>query len=191
MKNLILLFVLIAITACGSMGEKVVVRMDDMDESPKWATLSKTMFKKKGRVYAVGFAELPIESRISAAVRVSDNNARFEISREIQDDMAFILQNVSEGVSDGGQLVTFYGSEVSKNLIHGIKSEERYWEKVETFDELGSKVFKLRIYSLISIEESELRRAIRSALNKGRGLSPALKKQIDDHMAREIQKLGV
>jgi hypothetical protein len=91
MKNLILLFVLIAITACGSMGEKVVVRMDDMDESPKWATLSKTMFKKKGRVYAVGFAELPIESRISAAVRVSDNNARFEISREIQDSSSLSM----------------------------------------------------------------------------------------------------
>lgn len=191
MKNVLMVLILALSASCGSIGEKVLVRMDDQDESPKWASLSKTMFKKKGRVFAVGFAELPIESRISAAVRVSDNNARFEISREIQDDMAFILQNVSEGVSDGGQLVTFYGSEVSKNLIHEIKSEERYWEKIETFDEVGAKVFKLRIYSLISIEESELRRAIRSALNKGKGLSPELKKQIDNHMSREIQKLGV
>ncbi len=164
--------------------------MDGKDEKPKWATLSQTMFKKSGRIYALGFVDLPVDSRLSAAMKISDNNARYEVSREVQDDMAFIFQNVQEDIADSGQLTRFYGTEVSKNLLSGVKTEKRYWEKMQTFDENGDKSFRLRVYSLVSIKEGDLKKAIKRALDKGKGISPEIKKKIDDHMAREIQRLG-
>ncbi len=176
-------------TACSSIGERVLVRMDDVSSRPEWATLSKTTFPKEGKIMVVGYAEVPADARISAAVKLADNNARFEVSRMITNDMGFIFQNLKEGVLDGGDLSRFYGMEISKTLASDTVTEKRYWEKVETFDSYGEKVYKLRLYSLISIKSSTLRRAIAKANAKQNDITPELKKEITDHLQSEIRKL--
>lgn len=189
-KKLLLLMAMLYLASCASVGEKVITRMDGVDEKPKWANLSTTMYTKDGKVYSVGFTEVGARSRVSAAARISDNNARFEISRNVTDDMAFIFQNMEEGIDDSGTLARFYGTEVSKLIANGIRQEKRYWEKVKTFDDYGEPVYRLRVYSLASIKKSDLRKAISVSLNKGRGITPQIKDQIDQHITREIQKLG-
>jgi hypothetical protein len=190
MKQFTIIIFLLMLTACSSMGEKVLVRMDEADSKPKWATLSKTMYVSKGNIYAVGFVEVPAGSRISAAAKIADNNARLEIGRQVTNDMAFIFQNMEEGIGEGGQLARFYGSEVSKHMSHGIQTEKRYWEKVQSFDEDGEKTYKLRLYSLIFIKQSNMKKAITRALAKDNGLTPKIKEEIDNHIMREINKLG-
>jgi hypothetical protein len=183
-----ILLVLFLLTSCASMKDTVVSSMEDQ-ERPKWATLSQTITTKKGKIYVVGFTEGLASDRVSALFRVSDNNARFEISREISNQMNYIYQNLEEGVQEGGQLSRFYGTEVSKYLAHGIRQEKRYWEKVRTIDENGDPVIKLRLYSLISMRESDLKKAIRETITQKREITKAIKQKIDAHMISEIDRM--
>jgi hypothetical protein len=121
MKKIITNFILTMLfTSCASLTDQVLTTMDD-SERPAWATLATTVSAKNGRVYSVGYTEGMASNRVSALMRVSDNNARFEISREITNQMNFIYQNLEEGVEEGGQLSRFYGTEVSKYMAHGIR----------------------------------------------------------------------
>ena len=189
MKNLIMI-ALFLLNACASVGERTIVRMKGHSEAPEWATLSQSTYIKSDRLYSVGFTEVNAGARISAAFRVSDNNARFEISREVTNDMAFIFQNLEEGLDDSGTLARFYGTEVSKLIVQNIRQEKRYWEKVQSFDESGEVIYKLRLYSLVSIKKSDLRKAVKMSLDKGKGITPSIKNQIDLHITKEIQKIG-
>lgn len=181
---------MVLIKSCASVSEKTVVRMKGHDEAPEWASLSKSTYVKSDRLYSVGFTEVNANARISAAFRISDNNARFEISREVTDDMAFIFQNLEEGLDDSGTLARFYGTEVSKLIVQNIRQEKRYWEKVQSFDDSGERVYKLRLYSLVSIRKSDLKKAIKTTLDQGKGITPSIKNQIDLHITKEIQKIG-
>ena len=183
------LFLIILLASCSSFSEKVVQRIDDVDEKPHWASISKSTWIENGRMYAVGLHEANEGARIPALIRVSDNNARFEISRKITNEMAFILQNMEEGVEEGESLTRFYGAEVSKMIAHGINQEKRYWEKV-LVPGLDGRELKIRTFSLVSISQADLNKAIREALNKDRGLDPKIKQQMTDHLARELNKLG-
>tara|TARA_Y100000768_G_C23988511_1_gene690520 strand:- start:1877 stop:2437 length:561 start_codon:yes stop_codon:yes gene_type:complete len=176
------------LTSCASHQDQVLQTMEDI-ERPEWATLSQTIHSKGGKLYAVGYTEGQASNRISALMRISDNNARYEFSREITNQMNFIYQNLEEGVSEGGQLSRFYGTEVSKFLAHGIRQEKRYWEKVKTFDAEGEPTIRLRIYSLISIRESDMKKAIRQAINDKKEITKAIKQKIDDHMVSEVDKM--
>jgi hypothetical protein len=189
MKTLPLLLLIIFVTSCSSISEKVISRMDNVDEKPSWATLSKTMFVKEGKVFSVGLTEANAGSRVSALSRVADNNARFELSRTIIDESSFIFQNMEEGAEEGGQLSRFYGNELSKHVSHGVRQEKRYWEKIQTFDEHGDKVFRIKLFSLVSIKESDLKKAVKRALNKEQGISPKMKEAIDNHITSQIKGL--
>lgn len=74
-------------------------------------------------------------------------------------------------------------------MSQGVRQEKRYWEKVRTFDENGDEVFKIKMYSLISLKESDLKKAIKNSLNKEKGLSPEMKKAINDHLTKQINGL--
>ena len=124
---------------------------------------------------------------ISAAFRLADNVARTELSTLIQMQFSSILQNLEEGVEDGGNLTRFYSSEVSKNLIRDLKINSRYWEKVETFDGDGQKTYRLRLYSLAEIPEGKFRALMRDSLEKNK-ISEDLKAKVLEHFDSEIKQ---
>ena len=188
MKN-IFLATLILTVSCSSVSERVITRMDDLSEKPKWASISKVMFADKGKVFSVGYSEGLADNRVSALSRIADNNARLEISRNILNETGFIFQNIEEGINEGGQFSRFYGNELSKSITHGVRQERRYWEKVKTFDESGDVIFKVRVYSLISIEEKDLRKAIKMSLTKKKEISPKMREAIDNHITSQIKSL--
>jgi len=192
MKTILILLKLILLnsimTSCASYNESTISTMEDR-ERPEWATLSKTVYKKGGRLFVVGYTEGLASNRISALMRISDNNARFEVSREITNQMNYIYQNLEEGVGDGGQLSRFYGTEVSKHLSNGIRQERRFWEKVKVYDENGDPLIRTRVYSLISMKESDLRKAIRNTIFEKREITKAIKEKIDSHMISEVDKM--
>lgn len=185
------ILLLAMLTSCASgPKDKVLVRSDDLSERPSWAKFEATAFLKEGRLFVVGISETDVDAKIPAVARIADNNARFEVSRVITDDLSFIFQNMEEGVTDNAELTRFYASEISKHVSHGIRQEKRYWEKVETFDSEGEKKLKLRVFSLASIKESDLKKAIKESLDNGNKLDPRLKEQVNNHLFREIEKLG-
>ncbi len=154
---------------------------------PDWATQEKAVTVKDGKLYILGFQELPVDAKVSAGYRLSDNASRTELSKMIQNQFSSIMQNLEEGVSDDGNLTRFYSSEVSKNSIRDLRITNRYWEKVQTIDSDGEEIFRLRVYSLGEIPEAKLKKMIRESLEKNR-IDPEVKKQVLGHFESEIKQ---
>src|SRR3990167_2178081 len=142
MKTHILIISLI-LTSCASVSEKTVSTMDEQDR-PEWATQSKAVTIKDGKMIILGFQELDADAKISAAFRLSDNSSRSEFSKILKTEFSSILQNLEEGTTDSCSLSRFYSSEVSKSILSEMQITERYWEKVKSFDQDGEPTYRLR-----------------------------------------------
>jgi hypothetical protein len=163
--------------------------MDNLDSKPKWASLAKTMYEKEGRVYVVGMTTGSSTARVSSLSKIADNNARFEISRFIQNEMGFIFQNVEEGTEGGAELSHFFGTEMSKTVTHQIRSESRYFEKVQVEEPTGEVRVRTDMYSLISIKKNNLKKLIRETIRKNNKLSVAVKNKVMEHLNKKIDAL--
>ncbi len=186
MNNLILYFCALSLVSCSSISEKTISRMDDASK-PAWATQEKALTVKDGKLMILGFQELDVDAKISAAFRLSDNSARGELSKMIQTQFSSILQNLEEGVTDGGGLTRNYSSEVSKTMLAELKITNRFWEKVQTFGNDGEKVYRLRAYSLAEIPEAKFKALMRETLDKDK-IDPEVKKQVLNHFEGEIKQ---
>jgi hypothetical protein len=175
----------VILTSCATIYKEEVVATMEKKERPQWASLSTPYFVKDSKVYYVGVAEANASARIPQLMRVSENNARSEISKEVNNQINVVFQNVQEDLGDGGQIARLYSSEVSKFLAHGLKTEERYWEKVYIQDVKNGEKLITRTYSLISMRVSDLRKAVREAHTQTK-ISPAVKKSLDAQIVNEI-----
>lgn len=190
MKQVLFFVLLFAFISCAtSYREEVISRVDDLDEKPKWASITKTMYSKGGKVYIVGLSSGPVDSRFSALGRIADNNARFELSRFIKNEMGFVFQNVEEGKFEGADATYFYGTELSEVVAHGVNVDSRYYEKILTIDHTGEKKITIFMYSLLSIKESTLKRMVQSSIRKGNKLNEKIKEKVIDHFNKKISDL--
>ena len=131
MKKLTLTLLLSTLVSCASTyNEKVVKRMDNLDDKPAWATLSNVMYEQDGTVYIIGYSTGSEDARIPALSRIADNNARFEISRYIKNEMGFFFQNVEEG-TQGAELSTFMGRSFQSRSVITLRqpsaTTKKYW----------------------------------------------------------------
>ncbi|POB13866.1 hypothetical protein [Halobacteriovorax sp. DA5] len=181
MKLPILAIALFGLFSCSSMKEKVIERIDGLDEKPSWATISKPTYSKDGKFYAVGISEGAGNASISALGRISDNNAKTELTRIVSNQIGVVLQNVEEG-TDGANLSRFIGTEKSTLISRKIIPEKRYWEKVQIPDNSGEDQLKVRMYSLVSIDEPLLRKMIQESLNQNKEISKELKQKVDSQL---------
>lgn len=186
MKNLVLYVCSFIIVACSSVSETTVSKMDG-ESKPSWASQEKALVSKDGKLTILGFSELDADAKISAAFRMSDSQARGELSKMVENQFSSIFQNLEEGTTDEGNLSRYYASEVSKNMLRELKIIKRYWEKVQSFDRDGEKTFRLRVYSLAEIPESHYKKLVREKLAKEK-LDPEVKKQVLNHFESEIKQ---
>jgi hypothetical protein len=181
---------LLQLISCASSGfkETVVKTMDDKDR-PSWASFEKVMYENDGKVYIVGIAEASENARLQGLSKIADNNARYEISRFINNEMGFIFQNAEEGLDQGSELSHFFGTEISKVMAHGIKTESRYYEKVLIQKPNEEPEVRTKMYSLTSIEQHTLKKLIKQSIQKQNNLSAELKAKVLDHLNSKIDTL--
>lgn len=181
--NLCFLLVFLVGYGCSTTGdfERVVSRMDGVDEKPKWATLSNIVHTKNGKMYALGVIEAGSDAKIHALSRIADNNARVEISKQVENSIDTILQNAEEGV-DGTNLARFIATEVSSLKSRDISVESRYYQKVLRTDENGEKSLVTQMYSLVSIPEITLRKLIKERVANNNQISEDFKLKIDKQL---------
>jgi hypothetical protein len=154
---------------------------------PNWANQERAVELKEGKLKILGFQELDGDAKISSGYRLSDNVARGELSKMIKTQFSGILQNLEEGVDGSGNLSRYYSSEVSKTMIHDLQISSRYWEKVQTFNNDGETLIKLRVYSLAEIPELKFKKLLRETLEKEKA-GPEVKAQVLEHFESEIKK---
>lgn len=185
MKNLFLLVSATALVSCSGISEKTISQMDD-ESKPSWASQEKAYTVKDGKMLILGFSEVDADAKISAAYRLADSATRAELSKMVENQFSTIFQNLEEGTTDEGGMSRYYASEVSKNVLREIKIQKRYWEKVQTFDRDGEKVYRLRVYSLAEIPEAQYKKLVREKLQKEK-IDPEVKKQVLGHFESEIK----
>lgn len=186
MNNFIFLLLALILVSCSSLSEKTISRMDG-ESKPSWATQEKALTIADGKMYILGFSELDADSKISAAYRMADSQARGELSKMVENQFSSIFQNLEEGTNDEGTLSRYYASEVSKNMLRELKISKRYWEKVQTIDRDGAPMFRLRVYSLAEIPESHYKKLVREKIAQEK-IDPAVKKQVLNHFESEIKQ---
>lgn len=185
MNTYITLLIAFILVSCSSVSEKTVSQMEDRSR-PDWASHEKSLVVKEGKLNILGFTELDADAKISAGYRLADNAARTELSKIVHTQFSTIFQNLEEGTTDEGSLSRNYASEVSKNMLRELRITKRYWEKVQTFDRDGEKTYRLRIYSLAEIPESQYKKIIRERMQNEK-LDPEVKKQVLGHFENEIK----
>lgn len=188
MQNIIMSVLLLILAACSSTGDRQVSSMDDASK-PSWADQQKSVVSKEGKIRILGFSEVTGDAKISSAFRLSDNSARSEFSKMIENNLSTITQNLEEGLTDEGSLSRNYSSEVSKTVLRDLAVVHRYWEKILVTDADGEKSVRLRTYSMAEIPEAKFKKLIREKLDKDK-IDPAVKKQVLNHFESEIKEFS-
>ena len=170
--------------------EKVISRVDDLSSRPDWAKESQPFKIKDGVVSNLGVTTVPGDSRVEAAYRIAANNAKGGIAGAIEQRLSFVFQNAEEGLGFDTTQARFIGAEASQLTATDIKVSNQYWEKVFAVDEHGVGKSFYRVYALVTIPESELKRAMSDAIRKQSGqgkLSKDFARKVNDHWEKFVE----
>ena len=163
--------------------DQVLSRIDEMSSRPAWLHESESFKVEKGTVYSLGATTIPGDDRVEAAYRIAENNAKAAIASGIEQRLEFIFQNAEEGTKIGADQTRFIGSEVSSIVGNSIRADKRYWEKYSTTLENGERAIRYRVFSQVSMPESEFKAAVINALHKREG-----KAGISREFAKKVDK---
>ena len=163
--------------------DKVISRIDDLSSRPDWLKESDPFRFEGGNVYSLGSTTIPSGDRVDAAYRIAENNAKAGIASAIEQKLEFIFQNAEEGTQIGADQARFIGAEASSLITSSIRPSKRYWEKVAS-SESGVRKVNQRVFSMVSMPESDFKNAVMNAIKKAegkKGLSKSFSEKVDKH----------
>lgn len=164
--------------------DRVISRIDDLKERPQWLTESEPFKIENGSVISLGSTTIPGDNRVEAAYRIAENNAKASIAGAIEQRLDFIFQNAEEGTAMSSTQARFIGAEASKLVTSSIRPGKRYWEKVASTSDTGQRTTTFKVFSTVSMPESEFKQAVMEAIKKARGqggISADFAKKVDAH----------
>lgn len=164
---------LILFTGCSSttqdMSDKVLARIDGLSQRPEWFKESETQKIENGEIISLGSSTISADSRLEAAIRIAQNNAKAGMCSAIEQKLEFIFQNAEEGTQMDSNQVRFLGAEVCKLTSSNLKNDRIYWEKVSTSNNAGQRQIEYRVFATVKMPEVDLKMAILESLNKRAG----------------------
>ncbi|HLD99588.1 MAG TPA: hypothetical protein VJB59_04975 [Bdellovibrionota bacterium] len=193
MKRLALAFSVLLIVGCSSAPtvstpentpDRVVARIDDLSSRPGWLHESEPFKIESGTVTNLGQTTIPSDHRVEAAYRIAENSAKAGIASAIEQRLEFIFQNAEEGTAIGSTQARYIGAEAAKLTTNSLRPGKRYWEKVATTSDSGNRTTIYRVFSTVSMPESDFKAAIMDAIRRAQGkggLSADFAKKVDSH----------
>lgn len=157
---------------------------------PDWADESIPFGVRDGKAYSVGVATLRGDERPEAGFRIAENNARANFAKSIENRMEFVFQNAEENASLDSTQAHYIGSEVSKLTSHSMTLSGQYWRRFAQTNEDGSRKIFYRIYSLVTMPEQDLKKAVDDAINgrvQQKKLSTAFQSKVDQQWDRFVE----
>lgn len=177
MKKILASAVLAAsLTACSSMGDKVLQRSDDLSSRPDWASETVSSFESGNKTYFVGNMIDDGGKSTSWLCMAASNATKKDTADQIKQKLDFVLQAVNDDMELGVGQLKYIGTEASNIVVSNLKREGCYWEKVLTQVNESSKGVIYRVFAKLSIPTADLKAAIRRAMDK-KGISKETKKQ--------------
>lgn len=177
MKAAIFYLLLVLVSGCASAPpattyrpDRVVGRMDEVGSRPEWATESVNVITQGEKIRFIGVAEVPGDSRIQAAFKMSDSSARGVVANKVETSVTKIVENSEAGLSMEDQNLRSLIKEVSRVSLKNIDIKNRYWEKVVRTSSDGGESMIMKVFSMIEISESDMKKMLISA-NRGSNAS--------------------
>lgn len=164
--------------------DKVVSRINDMSSRPSWLHEEKPFDIQDGAVVSLGQTTIPGSDRVEAAYSISDNNAKGAICSAIESRLEVIFQNAEEGTSIDSTQARRIGAEACKITTSAIRPGNRYWEKVAMTSDSGERITRYKVFSTVTMPETDFKRAVLAAVRKQEGkggLSQDFAKKVDAH----------
>src|SRR3989338_3729137 len=153
-------------TSSENVPDKVISRIDNMDQRPAWVTESEPFRIENGQVISIGVTTLGGDNRVEAVQRVAANNAKAAIASAIETRLETLFQNAEEGTAIDSSQVRYVGSEATSLVTNAIRPGKFYWEKVATSLDSGERVTRYKIFSSVTIPEADYRKAVLDAIRK-------------------------
>lgn len=159
---------------------------------PDWAEEGelKPFIIKDGKVYSVGITTLRGDERPEAGLRAAESLSRGNYSRHIENRMEFIFQGAEENFGFDSVQAKYIGSEVSSLTANSISVEGHWYKRYAQTQEDGSRRIFYKAYALTTMTESDLKRAVFAAINKGisrNKLSQDFKAQVSGQWSRFVE----
>lgn len=171
--------------------DKVISRIDDLSSRPDWLKESEPFRIEKGTVISTGMTTIPATDRVEAAYRIAQNNAKSAIAGAIEQKLDFILQNAEEGTSVNSNQVRYIGAEASSLVTNSIRPGKNYWEKVASTQDSGERITQYKVFSSVTMPESDFKKAIFDAIKKAQGkggLSKDFAQKVNEHWDKFSEK---
>jgi hypothetical protein len=174
----------ILLSGCASTGKpvyekaRVVERIADKGETPKWATGEVSMTEENGDVTFANITTMSGNSRPEACMSTAELGARAQMLRHIKENIASSGQvNETSASADPGyeSLIAYF----SAGKIVGAKISARYWERVEESNEIGERVLRLRCAAKVAVKKSELVRQMQDAIGGAKGGDPKVREALN------------
>ena len=167
-----------------AMPDKVLSRINDVSSRPDWLHEDRPFDIKDGVVTSLGQTTIPGGDRVEAAYNITDNNAKGAICSAIESRLEVIFQNAEEGTAIDSTQARRIGAEACKITTSSIRPGTRYWEKVAMSTDLGERVTRYKVFSTVTMPETDFKRAVMDAIRKQQGkggLSQDFAKKVDEH----------
>lgn len=201
LKNISSLLGLLVLTSCTTthssqptseeQPDKVIARINDMSERPKWADESSPFKIENAMVVSLGQTSIPGDNRVEAAYRIAENNAKQAICSAIEQRLDFVFQNAEEGTNIDSTQARSIGAEACQMTTSSIRNGKRYWEKFATTTDSGSRVTRYRVLTTVEMPEADFKRAVLAAIKKREGqggLSKDFADKVNQHWDKFVDQ---
>lgn len=178
-KSIATVIMCMAMSACSTMGDKVIQRSDNLSSRPDWASETTSYYEKGNKTYFVGNMVVDGGASPSWLCLAASNVTKKDVADQIKQKLDFIVQAANEDMEIGLGQLKYVGTEASNLTVSSLKREGCYWEKVLTQVDESSKGIVYRAFAKLSIPTADLKKAIKDAASK-KGLSKDFQKQVDE-----------
>lgn len=189
-KAVFVLTTLLVLSSCGTSAPKqadtlgyeedrVLGRSDGLSSRPDWARETVSVREQSGKVQFIGLAEVPGDSRATAAFKMSDAAARGGIAGKLETSVTKLVESSDTGLNLEDQQLKTLIREVSNVKLTDIDVKDRYWEKLLRTTSDGSKKTVLKAFSLIEVDQEKLKKMMADLASQSKA-SPDARNQVEN-----------
>ncbi len=166
--------------------DKVVARSDNKSERPSWASETKFLYEDGGSWVIVGVSEVPGDSRVQAAFKMSDSSARGNLAQKIETAVLKVVENSESGLSMEDQNLKSLIREVSQSTFKNVDIDDRYWEKVVQTKSTGEQVMIMKVFSRLKVLKSDLVKMSAAQAEKSKTAPKDMKNKVESIIEKNL-----
>lgn len=138
--------------------DKVLGRSDELEKRPEWVKESVNVVEKEDHIAFIGFSEVPGDSRVTAAYKMADSEAKGSIASKLRSEIFKLVETSDTGLKMEDQKLESLIQDMSEVELKNVDVKDRYWEKVQRTASDGKKSMVMKVFSLIEVKKDELQK---------------------------------